>query len=85
VHWKCENLANVEERMFDNSLTLTLSAATPGTIRYTLDGKAPTPESPAYAAPLTIAQTTFVRSALFDAAGKQVGPLTEDHFRKAGK
>jgi hexosaminidase len=85
VHWKCENLANVEERMFDNSLTLTLSAATPGTIRYTLDGKAPTPESPVYAAPLTIAQTTFVRSALFDAAGKQVGPLTEDHFRKAGK
>ena len=81
VHWQCEGLSNVEERMFDKSLTLTLTAALPGTIRYTLDGNAPSSASPAYTAPVTIDKATFVRAALFDAAGKQVGALTEDHFR----
>ncbi|MCX6874819.1 MAG: family 20 glycosylhydrolase [Verrucomicrobia bacterium] len=85
VHWKCVGFSNVEERMFDASFTLTMTADEPGTIRYTLDGKAPTATSPEYKDPLTIAQPTFVRAALFDAAGKQAGPPTEDHFRKAGK
>jgi len=85
VHWKCDGLSSVEERMFDHSFTLTMSAAAPGTIRFTLDGKAPTAESPAYAAPLAIDKPTFVRSALFDSSGKQVGALTEDHFRNTGK
>ena len=85
VHWTCDGLTSVEERMFATSFTLAMSAATPGTIRFTLDGKAPTPESPAYTAPLTIDKPTFVRSALFDDAGKPVGPLTEDHFRQTPK
>jgi hexosaminidase len=85
VHWKCAGFSNVEERMFDTSFTLTMSAGEPGTIRYTLDGKVPTAESPEYKTPLTIGQPTMVRAALFNPAGKQVGPLTEDHFRKAGK
>lgn len=85
VHWKCDGLANIEERMFDASFTLTMSAEEPGKIRYTLDGKAPTEASPECQAPLIINQPTMVRAALFDSTGKQVGPLTEDHFRKAGK
>jgi hypothetical protein len=71
--------------MFDTSFTLAMTAGEPGRIRYTLDGKVPTAESPEYKDPLTINQPTMVRAALFDPAGKQVGPLTEDHFRKAGK
>ncbi len=85
VHWKYAGLSNVEERMFDKSVALTMTADTPGKIRYTLDGKPPTPESPEYKEPVTLDQPAFVRAALFDSAGKQVGPLTEDHFRKAGK
>ncbi len=85
VHWTCNGLSNVEERMFDASLTLTMSADGPGTIRYTLDGSAPTPGSSAYTTPLMLDKPTFVRAALFDAAGKQVGRLTEDHFRQSGR
>ena len=85
VHWQCDGLASVEERMVEHSLTLTMSAAVPGTIRFTLDGKAPTADSPAYSSALTIDQQTFVRSGLFDATGKLLGSLTEDHFRKTGK
>lgn len=84
VHWKCEGLSNVEERMFQQPFTLTMTADERGKIRYTLDGKVPSAESPEYKAPVTVSQTGFVRAALFDAAGKQVGPLTEDHFRKEG-
>jgi len=85
VGWKCEGFSNVEDRIFDTSLTLTMSATAPGTIRYTLDGRAPTAESPAYSAPLVLDKTTFVRAGLFDAAGVQAGGLTEDHLRRAGK
>jgi len=85
VQWKCEGLSNVEERMFDKSVTLTMTAAEPGKIRYTLDGKPPTAGSPEYQTPVTIEQPGFVRAALFDGTGKQVGPLSEDHFRKTGK
>ncbi|MEI7901557.1 MAG: family 20 glycosylhydrolase [bacterium] len=85
VQWKCEGFSNVEERTFDTSFTLTMTADAPGTVRYTLDGKAPTAESAAYAAPLVIDKATCVRAALFDASGKQVGALTEDHFRQTGK
>jgi hexosaminidase len=84
VRWTCEGYSNLEERIFDTSLKLTMTAATPGTIRYTLDGKAPTAESPAYTAPVVLDKTTFVRAALFDAAGVQLGGLTEDHIRRAG-
>ncbi|MCF7734358.1 MAG: family 20 glycosylhydrolase [Akkermansiaceae bacterium] len=85
VRWTCEGFSNVEERLFDASLTLTMTAAAAGTIRYTLDGKAPTAESTVSTSPLVIDQTTFVRAGLFDSADKQVGGLTEDHFRRAGK
>ena len=71
--------------MFATSFKLAMTADQSGKIRYTLDGKAPTEASPAYKDPLTIEQPTTVRAALFDDSGKQVGPLTEDNFRKAAK
>lgn len=40
-----------------------------GTIRYTLDGKAPTPRSPVYKAPLTLKPGTTITAAAFDPAG----------------
>ncbi len=82
VRWTCQGLSNVEDRRFATRLTLTMAAA-PGTIRYTLDGKAPSVTSPAYTTPLVIDQTTMVRAGLFGAAGALVGGLTEDHFRRA--
>ncbi len=85
VHWTYQGLSNAEERMFEKSFTLTMAAAETGTIRYTLDGKPPTAESPEYKAPITVEQAGFVRAALFNGVGKQVGPLSEDHFRKVGK
>ncbi len=83
VHWKCDGLADQEDRKFDQPFTLTMTSGEPGTIRYTLDGKVPTSGSQAFDAPLTIDRPMVVRSALFDATGKQVGDLTEDQFRKA--
>ncbi|MHA6720735.1 beta-N-acetylhexosaminidase [Sphingomonas sp. RS6] len=43
-----------------------------GTIRYTLDGKAPTATSRAYTAPLTVKPGTTILAAAFDAAGAPV-------------
>lgn len=85
VRWTCEGLADVEDRLFDKSFTLTMASDLPGTIRYTLNGKIPTATSPAYESPLTIDQPTFVRAGLFDGEGKQTGWVTEDHFRSGKK
>ena len=85
VHWQCDGFSNVEERMFATSFKLAMTADQPGNIRYTLDGKVPTEASPVFKDPLSIEQPTTVRAALFDSSGKQVGPLTEDNFRKAAK
>lgn len=82
VHWTCSGFSNAEDRIFDTTLNLAMAADPAGTIRYTLDGKVPVAGSPAYTAPLTIDKTTFVRAGLFDSSGNQLGPLTEDHFRR---
>jgi hexosaminidase len=42
------------DRAFTDTLTITLSAAQKGTIRYTMDGKDPDATSPAYAGPITV-------------------------------
>ncbi len=49
--------------------------ALPENARYTLDGSTPTKASPLSAGELTIAETTVVRYAEFDAAGKRVSPV----------
>lgn len=53
-----------------NQVKVALATQAPyGTIRYTLDGKAPTAKSPAYKAPLTLKPGVTVRAAAFDARG----------------
>ncbi len=55
-----------------------------GTIRYTLDGKAPGPRSPAYTTPLSIKPGGKIRAAAFDAAGRQIAePRLFDTGRQA--
>jgi hexosaminidase len=51
-------------------VTIALATQVPvGTIRYTLDGSAPTAQSAAYAAPLTVAPGVTIKAAAFDADG----------------
>ncbi|MCY2930385.1 MAG: family 20 glycosylhydrolase [Planctomycetota bacterium] len=56
---------------FSGTLSVKLVAPFPtgGTIRYTLDGTDPTPQSPAYTGPLTMAKTFVLNAAVFDGAG----------------
>jgi hypothetical protein len=80
VHFDAGKLANPEDRKFEGSMTLKMSAHENGTIRYTLNGVFPEATSEAYTQPLIIEQKTTVRAALFDTAGNQIGPATEDIF-----
>ncbi|WP_277978529.1 beta-N-acetylhexosaminidase [Sphingomonas phyllosphaerae] len=66
-------------------VSLTLAQDAPqGTIRYTLDGSAPTPRSRRYAAPLSLALGQTVRAAPFDAAGTALAaPRAFDTGREA--
>jgi hexosaminidase len=59
---------------FCEPLTLTLTSSANGEIRYTLDGKEPTANSPVYAAPLKIGKSTTVKAALF-VDGKRQGEV----------
>lgn len=53
-----------------NKAVVALKTQAPyGTIRYTLDGKAPTARSKAYAGPLSLTPGVTIRAAAFDAAG----------------
>lgn len=53
-----------------NSVALALSTQVPyGTIRYTVDGSAPTLRSPAYTTPLTLKPGIMVKAVAFDANG----------------
>ena len=53
--------------IYTNTVTVALSAkSSKAVIRYTLDGSDPGTNSPAYAAPLPLAQTTLLRAACFE-------------------
>jgi len=80
VHFDAGKLANPEDRKFERSMTLKMSAHETGTIRYTLNGALPDAKAETYSQPLTIEQNTTVRAAFFDGSGKQMGPATEDVF-----
>ncbi len=55
-----------------------------GTVRYTLDGKAPTAKSPPYKAPLELKHGVTVRAAAFDASGNATAaPRSFDTGRAA--
>ena len=52
-----------------------VTVALPANVRYTLNGGTPTSASPVAEGELTIAETTVVRYAEFDAAGQRAGPV----------
>jgi hypothetical protein len=57
-----------EGGIYTNAVSVALKAkAAKAIIRYTLDGSEPTETSPAYAAPITIKNTTLLRAACFEA------------------
>jgi hexosaminidase len=58
---------------FSEPLSIILRASSPGTLRYTLDGSAPTGTSPVYREPIRATTTTTVRAALFDERGTRLG------------
>ncbi|MBI3870120.1 MAG: CotH kinase family protein [Verrucomicrobia bacterium] len=67
--------------VFTNDLQLELSA--PGSsadakILYTLDGSAPTAQSPRYAAPLSITRPTLIRTRV--AHDETLGPIRSEHY-----
>ncbi len=58
---------SVPAGVYAGAQSVALSSPNGATIRYTLDGSAPTATSAAYSAPLNIATTTVVRAACFSA------------------
>ena len=72
---RAEGLLSPGEFRFDQSITLTLAPgpATRGAIRYTLDGKEPGTNSPAYVGPIRLTNTTDFRARAFDDANQPVG------------
>jgi hexosaminidase len=50
-----------------------------GTLRYTLDGSEPSPNSPVYAAPFEAAMPVTLKAATF-ADGKRIGPITSNRL-----
>ncbi len=65
-------LAIPSDNVFHQQTKLELNSAREGQIRYTLDGAAPSEQSPLFSQPLDIDQSTIVRAALFR-NGEQVG------------
>lgn len=70
-----EGLMNFGEYRFDQPITLTLalSPAARGTIRYTLDGKEPDTNSPGYVSPIRLTTTADFRARLFDDTNQPLG------------
>ena len=64
---------------YNYSPTVTLTADTPATIYYTLDGSTPTTGSPVYMAPLTISSTTTLKYFARDAAGNSEPVKTQTY------
>ena len=67
--------------LFTTHLTVTLTAATP-LIRFTLDGSTPTTNSPRYASPLLLTNTTLVKARAF-ATNAEAGEVAAAAFSLA--
>lgn len=70
---------SVEGGIYTTSQTVAITAADGCTIHYTTDGTTPTKESPAYAGPLTVSETTTVKAMAVDADGNESGVTTETY------
>ncbi|MCY2930384.1 MAG: family 20 glycosylhydrolase [Planctomycetota bacterium] len=67
----------IKDGLFSDPITVTMSTIVPGgQIRYRLDGKEPTAESPLYDKPFTVTESLRIRAALFDKDGKRLGNIT---------
>ncbi|MCY2931724.1 MAG: discoidin domain-containing protein [Planctomycetota bacterium] len=67
----------IKDRLFSDPITVSMSTVVPGMqIRYRLDGKEPTLESPLYEKPFKVAESLRIRAALFDKDGKRPGNTT---------
>lgn len=72
-----------QELAFDDTLTIALAAARPGTIRVTMDDTMPTPASREYAGPIRLTSAAVVRAQLFDESGRPVGEPWIGRYRPA--
>jgi hypothetical protein len=64
----------MKEGFFSEPITVSMSTIVPGVqIRYRLDGKEPTKDSPLYEKPFKAAESLNIRSALFEKDGRQFG------------
>ena len=72
-----------EPIVFHDELTLTLRSGRPGgTIRFTLDGEAPSNDSPAYGDPIVLQETATLTAQLFDDGGTPLGEPIQRSFRR---
>ncbi|MCY2930877.1 MAG: family 20 glycosylhydrolase [Planctomycetota bacterium] len=67
---------------FGDRVTVHLQSFVPGTIRYTLDDKEPTANSPAYDKPISSDKTLTIKARFFDPAGKPRGYTPLWHYPK---
>jgi hexosaminidase len=80
---------SVKDGIFNDPITITMSTVVPGAqVRYRLDGREPTMESPLYEKPFKAAESLDIRAELFDRSGKRVGntsvvALKYVHFEKS--
>jgi len=71
---KCTVAGDVKDGIFSEPVTVTMSTIVPDVqIRYRLDDKEPTMESPLYEKPFKAAESLNIRAALFDKDGKRIG------------
>ncbi len=71
---------DIKDDIFSEPVTLTMSTVVPDVqIRYRLDDKEPTLESPLYEKPFKAAETLKIRAALFDKNGKRIGNTALDN------
>jgi plastocyanin len=76
--------ASVAPGRYDTPQDVALSVADPdATIRYTTDGTAATPASPAYSAPIHVDGRTTINAIAVDAAGNASDPATFDYIVSA--
>lgn len=74
-----------DENTFEDPLTVELIADGGLSIRYRLDNRSPSLESPLYVKPLLLEDSAWIRAAMFDAAGRQIGPVTGSWFNRRPK
>ena len=70
--------------IFEGAERVTVTLSGVGTLRYTLDGSAPTENSPAYTEPLTLEKTGVVRARCFEPGCVPSPVLTQSFFLNEG-